>query len=328
MNIYDIAAESGVSIATVSRVLNDSPGVRPQTRERVLAVMRQAGYRPNAFARGLGRTAARLVKVISMDLQDPLYTSAVSLVEKQLRARGMTAVLCCMGEEPTERQTLLTETAGESLYGVLFIGADFSAAEEELLAALARKCPVVMLHGAVSVPGVFCVSCDERQAVQELVEGLARRQKRNVLFLHDRRDSYSNRQKLEGYRAGCAACGMAAEEKRLVSVEPTLDTVNDCVKRLLVQGVSFDAVIGATDLLALAAQKALQRIGLTIPVIGFNNSWLSRCSSPELTSVDNELAQMCAVGLDVLEAVLAGREASPHTVLSARLVERDSFRFQ
>ena len=107
-----------------------------------------------------------------------------------------------------------------------------------------------------------------------------------------------------------------------------MDAVNACIKRLLVQRVAFDAVIGSEDILAVAAQKALQRIGINMPVIGFNNSVLAQCCTPELTSVDNALEEMCVAALDTLAALTEHREVQPHTVIPARLVERDSFRIQ
>ena len=302
MNIYDIAAKSGVSIATVSRVLNDSPLVRAQTREKVLAVIRQEDYAPNAFARGLGFGTMGMVGVLCTDVRDPFYAAAVGYVEERLRQQGMHAILRCTGSALEDKQAALEAMVRENVDAVILIG-------------------------SAELPGVYCITCDERRAVQELVESLFRRQIRRILFLHDSM-TYSCQQKIAGYRDGCAACGETAAPERIVLVERRMDAVNECIKRLLVQRVSFDAVIGSEDILAVAAQKALQRIGINMPVIGFNNSILAQCCTPELTSVDNALEAMCAAALDTLGALLERREAETHVVIPARLVERDSFRTQ
>lgn len=328
VNIYDIAAKSGVSIATVSRVLNDSPHVRPQTREKVLAVIRQEEYAPNAFARGLGLGSMGMVGVLCTDVRDPFYAAAVGYVEEQLRAQGMHAILRCTGSRLEDKNQALEAVVRENVDAVILIGSAFQEdTDNRHIAAAAMRLPVIIINGYVPLPGVYCITCDERQAVRSLVEGLFRRQIRHILFLHDAM-TYSCQQKIAGYRDGCAACGAPAQEQCIVAVERRMDAVNECIKRLLVQRVTFDAVIGSEDILAVAAQKALQRIGINMPVIGFNNSVLAQCCTPELTSVDNALETMCAAALQTLRGLLDKKEVDPHVVIPARLVERDSFRIQ
>ncbi|MBQ5840493.1 MAG: substrate-binding domain-containing protein, partial [Clostridia bacterium] len=116
------------------------------------------------------------------------------------------------------------------------------------------------------------------------------------------------------------------DPQRMVAVEREPEAVNACVKQLLVKRVSFDAVIATEDAIALGAQKALQRIGLTMPVIGFHNSLLARCAIPELTSVDTRVEDLCAAAIDVMEAVLDKKEAPSRTVIPTKLIERDTFR--
>ncbi len=326
MNIYDIAEKSGVSIATVSRVLNDSPNVRAQTRDRVLEVIRQEGYTPNAFARGLGLGSMRMVGILCTDVRDPFFAEAVGNVEEHLRKNGLNAILRCTGETPEEKKQALDYLLQKNLDAVVLIGSVFREEDDNShIAAAAKQVPIIMINGHVDTAGVYCVTCDERGAVRNLVKELFFRHKKRILFLHDSL-TYSCRQKIAGYRDGYAGGGETADKELVVSVERNLDAVNDCIKRLLVRGVTFDAVIGAEDILALGAQKSLHRIGLKMPVVGFNNSLLARSATPELTSVDNRLGAMCATALNILDDLLDKKPAPPHTVIDAHLIERDSFR--
>ena len=159
----------------------------------------------------------------------------------------------------------------------------------------------------------------------ELVELLMRRQRRRILFLYSRPD-HACREKIEGYRAALDAAGIPYDEALLLPVGTRPEDVNACIKSLLIKRVSFDAVIGAEDSLALGAQKALQRTGLNMPVIGFNNSLTARCANPELTSVDCHAEEMVARAVALLDALAAGHPAAKHTVLPTHLVERDTFR--
>lgn len=326
MNIYDIAAKCGVSIATVSRVLNNSQSVRPQTRDKVLAVMQEENYAPNAFAQGLGLGSTGTVGVLCTDLRDPFYAEAVAYVEEHLRTKGLHALLRCTGTAPEEKQRALTYFLQRGVDALVLVGSAFrEEGDNSHIADAAKRVPVILINGYLDLPGVYGVTADEKGAVCDLVGRLMGRQRRRILFLYDQ-PTYSSRQKLEGYRQGYANAGFQPDDQLVVQVGRQLDEVNACVKQLLVKGVSFDAVIGAEDILALGTQKALQRIGLSMPVIGFNNSTLARCATPELTSVDNQPALLCETAMGMLSDLLDKKEVAPHAVIPALLVERDTFR--
>lgn len=326
MTIYDIAEKCGVSIATVSRVLNNNPNVRAQTRERVLAVMEAEGFVPSSLARGLSVGASSTVAVVCANMQDPFHTELMDRLDTQLREAGLPHVLCCTGTVPEERRSAFEAMLQQNVAALVVVGASADELEESsALTAAARRVPVILLDAYSDAPGMHCVTGDEKTATAELIDRLVRVHKSRVLFLHDG-DSYSCQQKLAGYREGHARHGIPLEESRIVQVGRQLDDINACVKRLLVQGVSFDAVIGSEDFLALGAQKALHRIGLNMPVIGCRNSGMARCCTPELTCVDTGLEAMCAAALDMVKKVLAGEDTPAHIQLPCRLVERESFR--
>ena len=326
MNIYDIAEKCGVSIATVSRVLNGSPSVSEKTRQRVQEVMEQEGYAPSSMARGLGTGYTRMIGLLYADPESPLTMTAIRYAETALRSQGMSLLLRHAGNRPEDTKRALDELAGQGVDGLLVVGYTSATGESAaVLTAAAARAPLVLVGSALSIPGAYSVTCDEKQAIAETVVTLFSRQRRNILLLHSG-DTPGAAEKITGYREGHVAAGYAVSEERIVQTERTPDAVNACVKQLLVRGVSFDAVIGTEDVLAIGAQKALQRIGLTMPVIGCNNSLLVRCATPELTSIDNRPEELCTAAVEILCRRLRGEAASASTVLPARLVERDTFR--
>ncbi|MBR5524750.1 MAG: LacI family DNA-binding transcriptional regulator [Clostridia bacterium] len=325
MNIYDIAEKCGVSIATVSRVLNNNPNVSAATRARVLAVMEEENYTPNAFARGLGTGSMKMVGVLCAPIQDPRHAELLSCVEKQLRSRGLHLLLRHAGDTSEECGQALHYMLQHHVEAILLIGAVVPEGENEALAEAARQVPVLLLDGDVSIPGVYCVTGDHKGAVAELVGLLMRRQRRRILLLHDA-ITYGCRQKIDGYTEAYATYGLPVDPELIVAVDNDLDAVNRCIKQLLVKRVTFDAIIGTEDMLALGAQKALQRTGLSMPIIGLGNSLSARCATPELTSVDSDPATLCETGIQLLCRRLEGTEIPAHTVLPTRLIERDTFR--
>lgn len=325
MNIYDIAKECGVSIATVSRVLNGSDKVRPATRDKILAVMKEANYTPNSMARGLGTGYTRMVGLICTDIHNPASTGAIGHILTVLQEQGMTALLHTADSTPESKQKALDELANQGVDGILLVGVSLGEEDESAIYRAAQRAPVMVTDSNINIPGVYCVQSDAGQAMKELVAALFGRQRRSILLLHAG-DSLSSREKLEGYRAGCADAGYPADEERIIRVEPTLEAVNSCIKQLLMKRLNFDAVVGTEDILAIGAQKALQRIGLNMPVIGCGNSPLARCATPELTSIDTHPEQVYTTAAELLCRRLQGEDVPPHTLIPTTLVERDTFR--
>ena len=99
MTIYDISKKAGVSIATVSRVLNGSSNVSEKTKQKVLNVIEQCGYTPNAFARGLGLNTMKTIGIMCSDPTDMYLASAINFLETELRSQGYNSILCCTGFE-------------------------------------------------------------------------------------------------------------------------------------------------------------------------------------------------------------------------------------
>lgn len=326
MNIYDIARESGVSIATVSRVLNGSQNVRESTRKRVLDVMKTAEYVPNAFARGLGLNTMKMAGILCTDVSDTFYARAVSLVERQLRKKGFDVLLCCTGNEFEEKKKGFGFLLQKRVDAIFLIGSPFAEENNNAhIAAAAQRVPVLLINGLVSIPGVYCVLCDEGDAMRQNIELLYEQGHRQVLYLYDTL-TYSGRQKIAGYRQGMKNCGQPVDERYLVHVQKDVKSVQNAVSELIKNGLSFTAVATAEDLLAVGAQKALTKAGKSAAIIGFNNSILAQCASPTITSVDNMLDTLCPVAVRALIGLLEGKLPPQKSVVSARTVERETFR--
>ena len=336
MNIYDIAEKCGVSIATVSRVLNNNPNVSAATRAKIQAVIDEANYTPSELARKLGNNhteapttaggSIRAVGVLCSRLQDPYYGPVLTGLEAALRQRGYTLILADSGSTPEEEQHALDKMLADGVTAIMYVNPlHYDRMDHSPLTTAAQSVPVILLDGILSAPGVYSIYSDRKSAVAQLVEAMMRRQRRRVLFLYDQ-STHDCRQLLEGYREAVIAAGLTYDPELTVQVESDIDKVNQCIKRLLVNRVTFDAVIGAEDILALGAQKSLLRTGLNMPIIGFGNSLIARCANPELTSVDCGAGELSATAMAVLDAVLEGKQPETPILLPTKLAERDTFR--
>ncbi|WP_085832917.1 LacI family DNA-binding transcriptional regulator [Clostridium merdae] len=325
MNIYDIAQRSGVSIATVSRVMNGSPNVSAATREKVLAVIQEEEYIPNAFARGLNLNSMKIIGILCTDIADTFYAKAVSLVESLLRQNGFDALLCCTGNDLEDKKKYLELLLAKRVDAVILIGSAFKEnVDNSHIEIAAKQVPVIIINGLVELPGTYCVTCDEQAAVAQNVALLNRQGYSDILYLYDIL-TYSGCSKLNGYRDGLKQCGIPVNESLIVQVPKSIEQVRRRVLTLFDSGISFRAVMASEDLLAIGAMKALQKLNLTMPVIGFNNSILSETCSPSLTSVDNMLDTLCPAAISMLTGILDGKSVPQKMVISATLVQRDTF---
>jgi len=325
--IYDIAHACGVSIATVSRVLNGSTKVSPKTREKVLAAMREQNYSPNPFARGLGLDSMKMIGILCTDVSDAFFAKAVSLAEHGLRKRGFDVILACSGSELVQKKKYLQLLLNKHVDAIVLVGSPFREDRDNShLEAAARQVPIIAINSLIELPNIYSVLCDESAGVKKCVELLIAQQHTSILYLYDQM-TYSGQQKIRGYRDGFAESGVTVPEHLIQRVERTLQASENMVDQLLSNGTNFSAILTSEDLLAVGAQKALVARGLSMPVIGCNNSILAECSTPALTSIDNRLDVLCPTAIKQLTDILSGAgESTPsQTVFPPLLIFRDSF---
>lgn len=325
MNIYDIAEQSGVSIATVSRVLNGSQNVSQKTRDKVLSVMQREDYTPNAFARGLGLNTMRMIGILCTDVSDAFYAKAVSLVEGLLRQNGFDALLCCTGNNLEDKKKYLDLLITKRVDAVILIGSAFKEnVDNSHIENAAKQLPVIIINGLVELPNTYCILCDEHAAICQNVQKLHERNYDKILYLYDTL-TYSGCVKISGYKDGLQKSGLPFDESLVVKVPKSIEQVREKVTEMLAAGPEFSAIMASEDLLAIGALKALQKAGLSMPVIGFNNSILSQCSSPALTTVDNMIDTLCPTAVSMLTDLLEGKNVPQKVIISSKLVERDTF---
>lgn len=335
MNIYDISRRAGVSIATVSRVLNNSPHVSETTRRRVLAVIEGTGYVPNAFARGLGLNTMKTIGLLCPDASDLYLAQALTYLERAFRQQGYDCLLSCTDRELPARQQGVELLKSRHVDGIVLMGSSFiedKAADNEYIRDAAKTVPVLLLNGAFPCENVYGVLCDDQVAVMEATLSLLDSGCRRVLCLYHSRN-YSGRKKLAGYRDAHAQRGLPVDEELLCYFDHDKSSVHQVCEKLLRlerEGLSFDAVLASEDILSVGALKYARAAGRRVPedlaIVGYNNSNLCLCTEPELTSVDNKLAVICAHIVTTMMGVLEGKEMPQKTVFTGELVKRGSTR--
>ncbi len=333
MTIYDISKQAGVSIATVSRVLNGSSSVKPKTRKKVLDVIEQCGYTPNAFARGLGLNSMNTVGILCADSSDLYLAKAVYHIERNLRLGGYHSVLCCTGYDLESKKACLSLLLNQRVDAVIMVGSNFIEAQSgdnEYIREAAAQVPIMLLNADLDCPNVYCTMCDDFKSMQDAATTLLNKGITDILYLYNS-TSYSGMKKLTGYQAAYILKDIPINKQYQQLFNGThedIDGVCRFLNELRRKGLAFHAVLASEDMLAAGAIKYARVNGLSVPedlsVIGYNNSLLATCCEPEISSVDNHLETLCSQLVKTCIGTLNGEEMPQKTIFSGELIKRAS----
>lgn len=331
MNIYDISEKAGVSIATVSRVINGSDRVSPATAEKVLAVIEKYGYTPNAFARGLGLNTMQTIGILCADSSDPYLAQAVYFLERKLRQEGYDSLLCCTGYLLADKQKYLTLLLAKRVDSIILVGSNYVESDDsqnDYIRAAGKKIPIMIINASLAGANIYSILCEDFRAVQTAASALIDSGITDILYLYNSL-SYSGRKKLSGFRAAYESRQMPLKEDYIQQFEPQdikVNEVKDFLLALSKKGLKYRAVVTSTDSLAVGALKFAKAAGLRVPedlsIIGYNNSAIAQCCDPELTSIDNKLELICNQCTSSLMDVLSGKKIPVKSIFSADLIKR------
>ena len=333
MNIYDVSKKANVSIATVSRVLNGNPNVSDKTRAKVLAVMEQLGYTPNVFARGLGLNTMRTIGIMCSDSSDLYLANAIYYLERDLRSNGYDAILCCTGYELETKQKYFDLLCSKRVDAIILAGSKFveiKPRDNTYILDAAAKIPIMLVNGYLEGENIYSTVCDDQAAVYQAASRLIQSGRRKLLYVYTS-TSYSGINKLQGFKNALADAGISESPEYIRQCAKDITAARALFLSLRKEGLEFDAVITSDDSLAAGAVKYANTMGISIPdelsIIGYNNSILSLCSDPELTSIDSKVEALCTTTVNTLMGVFSGGNVPSRTTIAADLIKRETTNF-
>ena len=333
MTIYDISKKAGVSIATVSRVLNGSTNVKPKTRKKVMDIIEQYGYKPNAFARGLGLNSMKTIGILCADASDLYLAKALYYIEQNLRENGYNSVLCCTGYEMDSRKESLNLLLSQHVDSVVMVGSNFimnNPEDNQYVNEAALSVPIMLLNADYDCSNVYCTLCDDHKATQDATEKMLNAGLKNILYLYNS-NSYSGLKKLAGYQNALLSHDIPVKKELLQCFKGSnedIDGVKNFIEKIYNKGVKFDGIIASDDFLDVGAMNFARANKIKVPgelqIIGYNNSILTHCSEPPISSIDNRLEDMCIQLVKTLIGTLSQSEMPQKTIFSGELIERGS----
>ena len=263
-----IAAELGVSVTTISKVLNDQPDIGSETRARVLQHVERLGYRPNAVARSLSLKRTHTLGVVIPDLMHSFFVEIVAGIEAVMSARGYGLLLCSSGENPAKERSELEMLRARQVDGIVLASAHASG-NTDLLKAVARRGCALVLIDRDDHPSVQChrVITDDEEVGRLATDHLIGAGRRAVAHIGGPPVLHARRREL-GYTAALGDRGMTARPEWIVRAGFMEADGYRAMKELLAlapSGRAVDAVFAANDPAAIGAMKAVWEAGLSVP---------------------------------------------------------------
>ncbi len=311
--LAEVARKVGVSEATVSRVLNDKPGVSEATRQAVLTALDVLGYERPTKLRG---ERARLVGLVLPELQNPIFPAFAEVMGVALAQRGFTPVLCTQtagGISEPEYVDLLLQ---QQVSGIVFAGglyAERDAPHGHYGRLRERGVPTVLVNASIDGLGFPTVSCDDAVATEQALAHLRSLGHVRIGILAGPEDHMPSRRKVHAAHAFARRTGFTLPAANVARARYSIEAAHAAAIHLLDAGVT--GIVCASDLMALGAIRAAKRSGLAVPgdvsIVGFDDSFLMNCTEPPLTTVRQPIEPMSRMVIELLLAQMSGSEL-PH----------------
>lgn len=333
LNIYDVSKKAGVSIATVSRVINGNTNVSERTKQKVLDVIDEIGYTPNVFARGLGLNTMKTIGIMCTDSSDIYIANAVYFTEHELRGYGYDSILCCTGNKLENKKKYLNLLLSKRVDAIIMVGSKFletKSKDNNYILEASKEIPIMLVNGHLESPNIYCTLCDDFQAIYQITNLLIDQEKNDILYIYTS-DSYSGTRKKEGFLSALAHRGITVKEEYLQICKKDIYEARDLIASLYNNGLNIQAIVTSDDSLAAGALKFAHNSNIKIPnelsIVGYNNSILAICSEPELTSIDTKVESLCINTVNTLMKVFEESNVPSKITISADIIFRETTNF-
>ncbi|WP_019636088.1 catabolite control protein A [Paenibacillus fonticola] len=323
VTIYDVAREAGVSMATVSRVVNNNPNVKPQTRKKVYEAIERLGYRPNAVARGLASKKTTTVGVVIPDISNSIFAEIARGIEDIANMYHYNIILCNADKKKEKEIRVINTLLEKQVDGLLFMG---GAVTEEHIQAFQTSVPVVLCATSDEHGNIPSVDIDHEAAAFDAVSTLIRHGHREIAMisgtLQDPANGYA---RFQGYKRALETAGIEYQEDLVRIGNYRYESGVEAMKYFLGLKKRPTAIFAATDEMAIGAIHSIQDEGLKVPedfsIISVDNIRMASMVRPQLTTVAQPMYDLGAVAMRLLtklmkkETVESSKVILPHETI-------------
>lgn len=333
ITIYDIAKEANVSVATVSRVLNNTAPVKDSTREKINRIIDKYHFQPNALARSLTKKETGMIGFILPDITNPFFPEVFSGAENVARELGYTIFLCNTLGDIQRESEYLSILREKRVDGVLFMGGriNIKNLHPDLIKEvvdLEERMPIVLVNGDLKKSNLTRVFTDEVAGVELATQHLIDLGHTNIGFIGGIDYMTNSMQKVKSLKKTLERNHLTFNDKWLLYDSFSIQSGRNMMTKLLEMDKKPTAVICINDFVAIGAIKSALEHGVRIPedisIVGFDDTLLATAVIPELTTVSQQSHELGKLSVQVLHKLINKEKVKKLIVLSPELIIRDS----
>lgn len=326
--LADIARAANVSMMTVSRAINNKPGLSDELRQRILDLAEEMGYRPNTFARGLATQQTTTIGLVVPDITNPFFAQIARGVEDAAFENQYNIFLVNTNEDAVREAAVLDTLWQKGIDGVIICSSRLS---EEALEVQIQRFPAIVLVNRelkVSQSNLITINVNDQRSAQRVVQHFKGLGRKKIAYLGGPENSFSNQRRLEGYRAGLIAADIPFSPQLLENAQPTTDGGRAAAAALLQRQPDVDAIFAFNDLVAVGAMQVCQELGKRVPqdiaIIGVDDIPLATIIRPQLTTMHVALTHIGRLALRALLDIINGVGLPAAYNIEPELFIRDS----
>ncbi|CAM3781463.1 LacI family DNA-binding transcriptional regulator [Clostridium perfringens] len=332
MNIRDIARLAGVGVSTVSRVINDHPDVKDETREKILKIIKESNYIPNNSARILKKNNTNNIGVLVKGVFNPFFAEMISIIGNRINEAGYTMILQ-QNDYATEDDVdnLIAFVKEKRLQGIICLGGNFLNINDESFQFL--DIPVVLTSvntlSKESKSKFSSIGIDNVLAAKASIQYLIDKGHRNIgILLGEKNDVGISGLRLEGYKKALEENNIPYSEENVFIGDYDYSGAYRVTKEIINNRKDITAIFSISDIMAVGAAKSVidqgLQVGEDISIMGFDGMDISKYYNPGITTVKQPKKNMANNSIDLLLALLAKKEDHKHIIFETKIIERES----
>lgn len=332
MNIRDIAKLAGVGVSTVSRVINEHPDVKDETREKILKIIKESNYIPNNSARILKKNYTNNIGVLVKGVFNPFFAEMINIIGNRINEAGYTMILQ-QNDYTTEDDVdnLIAFVKEKRLQGIICLGGNFLNINDESFQFL--DIPVVLTSvntiSKESKSKFSSIGIDNILSAKDSTQYLIDKGHRNIaILLGEKNDVGISGLRLEGYRKALEENDIPYSEDNVFIGDYDYSGAYKVTKEIINNRKDITAIFSISDIMAVGAAKSVidqgLKVGEDISIIGFDGMDISKYYNPGITTVKQPKKHMANNSIDLLLALLAKKEEHKHIIFETKIIERDS----
>lgn len=320
--IKDVAREAGLTVTTVSRVLNNRGYISDNARRKVAEAMEKLNYQPNEVARSLHKKSSKTIGVIVPHIRHPYFAEMISNLENAAYKEGYRILLCNTQSKEEKAKAYIEICTGNRVAGIILFSGQVAVDT-----FMGLDIPVITMERLLD-SGTAAVECDNRTGGALAAEKLIAGGCKNVILIGstDTKVELPADQRSIGFREVCDRHGVF-----YVEVDPEESAYNeltygDMMEKALREYPKTDGVFASSDVIAAQTLQVCNRLGISVPeqmkIVGFDDVTLAQLTTPQLTTIHQPIKEMARTAVRLLVDAANGRMVPKQTILPVQLIER------